>query len=214
MIARIESHWEEALKLLLEQYRNSPKFLSILGAVVSGADHVEDLLWTVAYCLDFNLRIADTPTGARLNRIGAVAVVTRLSGELDAAYLQRIRIEIGISDAGTPEEVLRLLRTFSGDATPWYIPEYPAGFFVYAPDATKAITQPFIDHVSPAGVQGYIGCNLVDAHGNPIIDAEGAYILVVGPADEIPVFGSLLTEALELLLTEDDLILLNEDANG
>ena len=186
MIQRIASHWQDARKLLLEQYKDSPRYLAILEAVISQGDHVEDLLWSVAYCLDMTGRVSELPTGPRLDRVGQVAGVDRFYGEDDQAYLQRIRVEVGLANAGTPEEVLRIARSFTGDPKPLYIPEYPAGFVLYTAEPKAYLTQNLVDRISPAGVQGYIGCCLVDALGNPIFNANAGHILIVGNRNYIP----------------------------
>lgn len=182
MLIKVGSHWDEAVSLLLTQYQNSPKFLSILSAVTSQGDHVEDLLWAVLTHLDFRGRISDLPTGPRLDRVGSVANVPRFDAETDDDYLRRINQEVGIDAASTPEEILRLVKAFTGDPRPYYIPEYPARYVVFT-HVKKAIPMSFLNSISAGGVRGLHGIPIMVAGRRRLMDTQGRQLLAVCRVD-------------------------------
>lgn len=198
MISRQAPYWTKAQALLIEQYRNSANFQACLKAVFDQYDHVENLLFTVLSMADLRNRLLEgAPTGLRLDRIGALAAIDRIAGETDDAYWFRIIAELGNGSAGTPEGILRKARQYTEGAVT-YTPEYPAGYWLLATDRHRNLTQEFVDQISPAGVQGMVGCCLCDVEGDLIVTATGDAILVVGPCDS----ANLVTETDAALITE------------
>jgi hypothetical protein len=206
VIQPIESHWEVAKKLLLEQYRDSVRFQECLKAVVDLGDEVETLFLSALWSLDFTDRSGQgLPTGTRLDRIGAVAEVTRVFGEPDIDYWSRIVAEVSADCSGTPEAIMDRVRYLTGGQAT-YDPEFPAGFVVLPINPLRPLTQQQLDQASPSGVQGVVGCYLVDAYEDNIVMALGEPILVVGPC--IGAFRLVTESGLSILAENDESIIL------
>ncbi len=117
---------EEALALLLEQFKNKDNlaaFISALMVPMQDAEAMLESLWLE--------RWLDNAAGAQLDGLGTIVGVER--GNLsDAEYLIRIkaRIKINVS-SGTPDEIVEVLQLVLGsDYTLDFVEYYPAAFIV------------------------------------------------------------------------------------
>ena len=167
------------LPLVHEQYKTATNLLSIieeLGRQGDVLDAISQELYTI-----FDLELA---TGATLDILGRLANVARL-GLADVQYRNAIRTVLGTQRSGTPEDIISTIKRVTGAASVEYIPAYPAGYWVIPSSGGDKITQQLLDSLSPAGVQGYPPCFLVDARGAAIVDAHLSYILVVGPCTDV-----------------------------
>lgn len=191
-LAPIQSYKELVDAQLLEQYKESTNFRALLDLLMAPFTAAEEGLQELMTLLNI-----DTAEGAQLDILGRIANEPR-AGRSDVDYRAILKVWFTSKQSGTPEDILRTIRELTGLPGPFqYIPEYPAGFFIFAP-SVGSLTQDTINKISPAGVQGYIGCILVDTQWDPIVTATGDYILLVGPCD----FGPVSAEDGSTLLTE------------
>lgn len=128
-LRHIESHWNETvIPSILEQYKDSEKWQSLLKSVIDEFQIGEDAVDEFTRILDFK---SETPTGYQLDWIAGLINCVRLPGESDESYFARFLVRVGKNDAGTPDAVIRSASQLSGDTAPQYMDEAPATFMVY-----------------------------------------------------------------------------------
>ena len=174
----ISNYWENIKAHNLEQYKQSTKLVGLIQLVMGMLDRCEAGLQELKTLFDLSIAI-----GAQLDLLGSLINNPR-NGRTDNAYRLSLIQWFGAQRQGTPEDIIRQLLEITGASKVEYIPEYPAGFWVVNWDRINQVTQLQLDAMSPAGVQGFIGCLLVDANDDFIVDATGDYILVVGPCED------------------------------
>jgi hypothetical protein len=207
VISKGPQYFVAAQALLLEQYKDSAKFTACIEQILNHGDEIEDLFHEISLANDFtDLTDQDAPAGARLDRIGALAIVPRMVGEGDAGYLDRIRVAVKQKDAGTPEGIIRALQEMGKEVTA-YEPNYPAGYLVLAPEE---IPQSTLDSLSPAGVNGIQGCPFYFVSGHKFfLQDESTHLCGQGscnftPAPEPPTYELLYLDEAEIsMLTAD-----------
>ena len=174
----ITSQWAVLAGLVLEQYKESPKYLSWIQAVATEADRCETARWELSQLLDIGAM-----QGAQLDLLGKICGAARRQGVTllsDAAYRPVLRIAFRSRLSGTPEEIIAAVKEATGSTHVTYLPDYPAGFWVVY-DGPREITQEFLDSISPAGVRGNLPCFLSLENGDPLTLEDGEYILTKGP---------------------------------
>ena len=169
----IDDYRQLALQRIIEQYKNSPNLVGLLDSAGLQSNDMETALWEIR-----DLFYLDTAEGIQLDIIGKI-FTPRLSGESDADYRQRLKLFAAQKFSGTPEEIITTLKVFFGATTVEYFPLYPAAFAITT-DAT--ITPAELQRLAPAGVGIGTFDFLVDATGDPIVDAVGDYIYVINVA--------------------------------
>ena len=161
--------------LLLEQYKDKPRITGILAQCGEEGDRLAVSAEELQYLYDI-----ETVTGAQLDVLGVIANEPR-RGRGDEEYRLVLKVLFRTQVSGTPEDVIRSVKEYTGATSVRYLPEYPAGFFVLA-DA-PGLTREFLDSVSPAGVGAYPGCFLHLTTGALLTTSKGEPILIVGPCD-------------------------------
>lgn len=182
----IASEWEVVKELFLEQYKESPKYQGIIEAMVSEVDYLENCLWELIHLLD-----VDVMTGAQLDNLGKIALVTRTTdaGTLtDVQFRLVIKAALRTRSSGSPEEIIAAVKTLTGASSVTFVPDYPAGFWVVPVGGDASlITQDWLDSISPAGVRGFLPCYLAlesPPSGDPeeaFLFEDGDWVLIEGP---------------------------------
>lgn len=144
----------EAIKrLLIQQFKGKPNFEAFLAAIAESMQDIEDMLIDM-----WQARWIDNATGAQLDGIGAIVGVARNNLDDDTYRIRiRVRIRLNLSN-GTPDDILKIVRLLSTDATTLNLTEYPPASFLL--EAFGGITQELaeeialaIDQARSAGVQ-------------------------------------------------------------
>jgi hypothetical protein len=180
-LQHIESHWNSTVvPSILEQYKDSEKWQSMLKAVIDQMQIAEDAAAEFMTILDFK---SEVPTGDRLDFIAGLVNVTRFAGESDELFYTRFLTSLSVRNAGTPDNVIYNAALLSGDPAPQYLDEVPATFFVYTPNG-KALTLSQVDKLAPAGVLGLPGAAIRLGNGGFLQNAGGKKFLSVIPNAE------------------------------
>jgi hypothetical protein len=151
----IEAHVEQALELLLEQFKGSPKLAGLLRAYIGQVQNLEDLLHTL-----LSERTLETAVGEQLDVLGRI--VNQSRGSLDDdGYRVWLRARIALNrSSGTPEDVMGLMTRILPGQTMTLLESFPAAFIltlvepVTPIEATQALA--LIDLVKPIGVQSIL----------------------------------------------------------
>lgn len=174
----IPSAWQVLSELVLEQYKESPKYLGTLQLFAAECDRLETARWELS-----RLLAIDQMEGAQLDLLGKVGnAPTRsaVGAATDADYRAVLRAAFRARISGTPEEIIEAVKSASRASSVLYIPDYPAGFWIIS-DGPVEITQAFLDSIAPAGVRANLPCYLSLENGDPLTLEDGDYILVRGP---------------------------------
>ncbi len=162
-------------QLLLEQYKDKPRMEGILAQIGVEADMLDSAnheLW--------NIYDIDTAVGAQLDILGVIANEPRKERD-DATYRAVLKVLFRTQVSGTPEDVIRSVKEYTGATTVVYTPEYPAAFWITSNAA--GLTLEFLERISPAGVGAYPACLLSLTTGELIETTLGDTIFIVGPCD-------------------------------
>lgn len=190
-LRQIEDHWQETVvPSILEQYKNSAKWQSLLKSVIDQMQICEDAAIELSQMLDLS---GDAPTGYKLDWLAGLVNVKRMAGESDADFFDRFMSILGNSKAGTPDEVIRTTRLLSGDTRPRYMDEAPATFMIYTGPRPKEpgsdeleqggrqLMRQQVKKMAPAGVLGLPGAALRLADGSLLGTTDKKLILAVAP---------------------------------
>lgn len=189
----IESHWNSTvIPSILEQYKDSEKWQSMLKAVIDQMQIAEDAAAEFMTILDFK---SEVPTGDRLDFIAGLVNVARFAGESDELFYTRFLTSLSVRNAGTPDNVIYNAAILSGDPKPQYMDEAPATFFVYdgpvyehnGEDDDELIKEPGTVQLSLAQVKKLAPCGCLGLPGaalNVADDDEDPLLLVVDYDDE------------------------------
>lgn len=191
-LQHIESHWNSTVvPSILEQYKDSAKWQSMLKAVIDQMQIAEDAAAEFMTVLDFK---SEVPTGEKLDFIAGLVNVTRMPGETDSMFFTRFVTSLGYRRAGTPDFVINSAKFLAQDPSPQYMDEAPATFFVYtgprknasqteapytADGGAHQLTRAQVRKLAPAGVLGLPGAAIRFADGSLMGDAEGRLMLMV-----------------------------------
>lgn len=170
----MDSYTETVLPKLMEQYKegNAPKLCAFLKASGAQKDDLESAIFQVRSGFYISSAV-----GVQLDRLGELFNVPRGSMN-DDEYRWALRKRAALRSFATPEDIISVLVGIYDATNVYYVPEYPAKFWVYAADL-EGLTQLALDAISPAGVQAMQGALLCDVFQGSIITATGAPILVV-----------------------------------
>ena len=204
--------WATVKDLLLEQYRRDNtanvsgtlpddtvnRFQGLLKTLVDGLlQPLDDAALDLQGMADIG-----RANGGLLDSLGKIAGLIREPGESDASFRSRIVEVLGSNDAGTPDRILKIAKTLSGDAFPQLLEEVAATYFVYTPNGMQ-LSRSQVKSVSPAGVLGLPGAAVKTGDGTLLADANGKLILMVADDDAMADGGVLVTELDEPIMTED-----------
>ena len=188
-LRQVEDHWQETVvPSILEQYKDSAKWQSLLKSVIDQMQIGENAAIELSQMLDLS---GDAPTGYKLDWLAGLVNVKRMAGESDADFFDRFMSSLGNSKAGTPDEVIRTTRLLSGDTRPRYMDEAPATFMIYTgprPDGDggwehggRQLMRQQVKKMAPAGVLGLPGAALRLADGSLLGTTDKKLILAVAP---------------------------------
>lgn len=168
--------------LLLEQYKyaradGSQTYVAQLLELLASETQLLEVVWQEF----LPLLDVDTVEGAQLDVLGSIANTGRQHMS-DPDYRVAIKAAFQRNDSGTPEQIIATVKAATGSSEVWYIPEYPAGYWIICNG--HGLTRELLERISPAGVLAMPSCYLADAHGDLIRTARGEPILVVGPCEE------------------------------
>lgn len=204
--------WATVKDLLLEQYRRDNtanvsgtlpddtvnRFQGLLKTLVDGLlQPLDDAAFDLQGMADIG-----RANGGVLDALGKIAGLIRAPGESDASFRSRIVEVLGSNDAGTPDRILKIAKTLSGDSFPQLLEEVAATYFVYTPNGMQ-LSRSQVKSVSPAGVLGLPGAAVKTGDGTLLADANGKIILMVADDDALADGGVLVTELDEPIMTED-----------
>lgn len=204
--------WATVKDLLLEQYRRDNtanvsgtlpddtvnRFQGLLKTLVDGLlQPLDDAALDLQGMADIG-----RANGGLLDALGKIAGLIREPGESDASFRSRIVEVLGSNDAGTPDRILKIAKTLSGDAFPQLLEEVAATYFVYTPNGMQ-MSRSQVKSVSPAGVLGLPGAAVKTGDGTLLADANGKLILMVADDDALADGEVLVTELDEPIMTEN-----------
>lgn len=125
------SHVEEGIDRLLEQFKDKPRILAWVTALLGQVQEIEDALYQLYW-----ERLLDNAVGAQLDGIGQIVVLDRqgFDDEPYRAFL-RAKIRVNLSN-GKTEELIYILKLILGDdAEPIHLVQmHPASQQVYLTD--------------------------------------------------------------------------------
>ncbi len=179
------NHWDETVSpWILEQYKDSKKYLACLKSVVDKLSEMDSAAVEVSTLLDFTGFITGAPAeGWKLDLVGNLLNIVREPGEDDDSYYNRIHKLNELSTAGTADNIISYVERLSGDKAPFYIDEAPATFFVYTLAGRQLKPHEVKRPIAPVGVLGLVGA-AIDA-GGFLSDANGDLILMTASTDSL-----------------------------
>lgn len=176
----ISSYRSAELPLLLEQYKNSPKFIDFIGAALDQADDLEVALFEVRDYFYLTPTALPAAVGVQLDIIGKVFWTPRIPGESDIDYRARIQKRALARLSGTPDDIMFACTTFLGASFAEYTPLYPAAFSIRT---DIVIPRAILEELAPSGVGVGIGqwLEYLDGSGNlqPLETEDGSYIYTI-----------------------------------
>jgi hypothetical protein len=142
---------QQALDLLIEQFRSKSKIAAMITAIVAQLQEAE----VVAFQL-LTLRSLSTAQGSQLDQIGVVVGLSRL-GLSDDAYRAQLKGQILVNTSqGNPERLIEVVRIVTNSALV-ILHEPTPGYVQISFDGTitqeESIFKAKIDSVAPAGVR-------------------------------------------------------------
>lgn len=202
--APIPDHVQQAKDRLIEQYKGKSRIGGLIEAAVTGKQVLEDV--TVQLNTE---RAVETAVGAQLDGIGEIVGAVRAAGQSDADFriVVRARIVQNLSK-GTPEEVIEAAKFILSTEVVWFAEVYPAAVDIFTetdldPDVADQIREQ-LEGFLPAGVSldifGVLPPADVLRFGVLPGFGVGRFSKVFSTAESF----TLLTEAEEIILTEDD----------
>jgi len=107
-----KNHADQAVLLLLRQFRDMPNFEGLIRAIMPQVQELEPVLFD----LDTEMRLGNA-AGAQLDMLGRVVQRLRGTGDTDSVYETRIRARIRANRSeGRPDDILETLRLMMPDA--------------------------------------------------------------------------------------------------
>ena len=191
---------EQALKLLVEQYRGSERIQGLIRAVANQLTEVDE-----ARVQAWTKRWLDTAEGKQLDGLGEILGATR-QGRNDDEYRLRLQAQVTINaGSGTPEDVISGVSFLTGANQVWYQEDYPASVRIFVDEAITESQAQRMRRLMPAGVGSLF-----------VLTTDGDAPFGVTGIDESPYpdalgFGELGMHALEF---EDGTVLELEDGTA
>lgn len=187
---KVTSHWDAVKEDIISQYWNAAKWQACLKAVIDKYDMIESEAWDLAGVTDFRGLLSDIPTGLRLDFVGGIVGLERISGETDADYYARILEYVDIKRSATIEGILTTAKSITGDAAP-ILTEENFGFPFSASSvlltlSERQLTRSEANRIKPAGSRLFIGGLIKSVSGtNFLSTVSGKKIMAVGGPYEV-----------------------------
>ena len=110
-LVHVTTHSDEAIALLLEQFKDKPRILALLQSYITQVQAIEDAFWQL-----FDERWIDSGIGEQLNVIGRV-VGEKRQGSLDAEYRAFLRARIRVNrSVGLMTDLVKIVDLIQNDA--------------------------------------------------------------------------------------------------
>lgn len=111
-VTEILTHEEDALKRLLEQFKDKENVRKILEIYLPQIQEIEEAIFDLLFALDI-----DAMEGAMLDLIGQIVILPRVAGTGDVRYRQLLKAKIGqnISE-GDPERIIAIFQILTQSA--------------------------------------------------------------------------------------------------
>ena len=190
---KVTSHWDEAKEDIISQYWDAAKWQACLKAVIDKYDMIEDEAWDLAGVTDFRGLLSDIPTGLRLDFVGGIVGLERLSSETDTDYYARILEYLDMKRSGTIEGILTTAESITGDTAP-ILTEENFGFPFSASSvlltlSERQLTRSEAKRIKPAGSRLFIGGLIKSVSGTSIFStSSGEKIMAVsGPYNVVKI---------------------------
>lgn len=128
-VARVPDHGDQAVALLISQFRGKPRIEIVLRALMAQVQELEDT------AIDLNERGMDELSGYRLDVLGRVVGRQRL-GMSDEQYRVWVKGRIAANrSSGRTEDILNLaLVVFGEDVTARMVEDFPGAFTLHLDD--------------------------------------------------------------------------------
>ena len=149
------THADEALDLLLEQFKNKTNVESLVEAFIAPVQELEGVVFDV-----LEGRWIDNAVGAQLDGIGEIVGLDRGALSADSDYRIRLKTRIRLNYAsGIYEDIYDVLNLMLGDVdNPWrYEEHYPASFNVVMTETVSqsaSVLAEIIGDARGAGING------------------------------------------------------------
>jgi len=161
----ISNYFERSLALLASQFQlqnpdgSFTNFQLVIQALIAQAQVIntqQQLLQTMRYL--------NTAEGVQLDGLGQILGLERMSGQSDSSYREDLQFQIFVNQsAGTPEQIIYIIKFLTEATTIWYMENIPAGYqlttdgiygldSVIYPNADPSSLIQVLQSVSPAGV--------------------------------------------------------------
>lgn len=136
MILDNQSHVEQALSRLPNQFINSVNFRDLVSLNAGRAQGINDELIKI-----LNGRSINDAVGKQLDNLATVFNLTRIVGESDASFRARILAETAaLSRSGEPEHIIETYIVLTEAVRVFYQESYPAGVQVTAHLTTDTLS--------------------------------------------------------------------------
>ena len=211
---KVTSHWDAVKEDIISQYWNAAKWQAWLKAVIDKYDMIESEALDLAGVTDFRGLLSDIPTGLRLDFVGGIVGLERISGETDAAYYARILEYVDIKRSATIEGILTTAKSITGDAAP-ILTEENFGFPFSASSvlltlSERQLTRSDAKRIKPAGSRLFIGGFIKLVSSKQVIAThDGKIITCVGGPYETEIFNEQ-----SKFITDDNLYLVTDDGSN
>jgi hypothetical protein len=188
-LALITDHTEQALDLLISQYKELPRLSGLISAITNRLQEFEDTNWDVLNkrLLDYTDRNGNPAhaVGAQLNTIGRLVGRPR-NGQDDATYLIYIRAQIFLNKSRARRgQIIKLLQLL--DPTAFVYTEYYPCTILIAFADSPATTPRILTELARRAVTG--GVRLLLTSPPPTVVAAGVFTLRYVGATGVPALG-------------------------
>lgn len=148
---QILTHEDDALKRLLQQYKNRDNLAAVVGAFTEQIQDLENAIYGLFGKLDI-----ENIGGYQLDRLGAIVGQDRL-GQTDAGYRLFIYAKIATNNSqGTAEEIMSIFKLITQSTFVQYFDLYPAAIQIMGDGSIDAALESFlkqtIENACVAGV--------------------------------------------------------------
>jgi hypothetical protein len=152
---------ERAIALLAGQFQDKPtpttstNLQNLIIAACEPATTIQTQIQDLIY-----QRSIKTAIGLQLDGLGQILGLARIIGQSDASYREDLIFQIFLNaSSGTPEQIIKAAKYFTGASQIWYIDNFPAAYFIesnapanlYPPNPKDIVDT--LQALSPAGVE-------------------------------------------------------------
>jgi len=170
---QILTHEEDALKRLMQQYKDKAKLAGVIGAFTEQIQDLENAIFGLFGKLDIENVSVDN-----LDRLGAIVGQDRL-GQTDAGYRLFIYAKIATNNSqGTAEEIMSIFKLITQSTFVQYFDLYPAAIQIMGDGSIDAGLEDFLKQTIENACVGGVSVDMIGFFD----DADPFYF---GEIDEI-----------------------------